>query len=187
MIISLKEKYIKEAVPKMMVKFGYSSSMAVPKIVKVAVNTGFGKQIAGKTNDEQKKHAQAIAEDLGTITGQKVLITVARKSIASFKVREGMALGAKATLRGKRMYDFLDKLIHLVLPRTRDFRGIDPKSLDPEGSLTFAIREHIAFPEILPEKIRNMFGLEITVVTTAKNKEEGLELLKLLGFPLRRE
>jgi len=185
MVIRLTEKFNTEAVPSLIKKFGYKSKMAVPRIEKVVVNTGFGKQIAGKTTEEQKKISDSFLEDLTMICGQKGIKTLAKKSIASFKVREKMPLGAKVTLRGKKMTDFLERLIHLVLPRTRDFKGIDPKSVDGKGNLTLAIKEHIAFPEILPERARNIFGLEITVVTTANNKEEGLELLKLLGFPIR--
>ena len=185
MFIRLTEKFNTEAVPALIKKFGYKSKMAVPRIEKVVVNTGFGKQIAGKTTEEQKKISDSFLEDLTMICGQKGIKTLAKKSIASFKVREKMPLGAKVTLRGKKMTDFLERLIHLVLPRTRDFKGIDPKSVDGKGNLTLAIKEHIAFPEILPERAKNIFGLEITVVTTANNKEEGLELLKLLGFPIR--
>jgi large subunit ribosomal protein L5 len=111
--------------------------------------------------------------------------TTAKKAIASFKTREGMVIGAMTTLRGKKMIGFLEKFIHVVLPRTRDFKGIDPRAVDNSGNLTVAIKEHIAFPEILPEKARNIFGLEVTVVTSAKKREEGLELLRLLGFPIK--
>lgn len=185
MIIPLTEKYKKEVVPVMREKFGYKNDMVVPKIEKTVVNTGFGKEISGKTSEEQKKIANYILENLSLICGQKAILTKAKKSIASFKIREGMSIGAKVTLRGKKMIDFLERLIHLVLPRSRDFKGIEPKSVDKKGNLTVAIKEHIAFPEILPEKAKNIFGLEITVVTTAKTREEGLELLKLLGFPIK--
>ncbi|MDI6591654.1 MAG: 50S ribosomal protein L5 [Patescibacteria group bacterium] len=181
----LREKYQKEVIPEMMKKFGYTNALAVPKIEKVVVNCGFGKLISGKTSEEQKKIYEAILEDLALITGQLPILTRAKKSISGFKIRKGLPVGAQVTLRGKRMYDFLERLIHIGLPRSRDFRGIDPKSLDKEGNLTIGIKEHIAFPEISPEKVKNIFGLEITVVTTAKNKEEGLELLKLLGFPIK--
>jgi len=187
MITRLAEKFNTEAVPGMIKKFGYKSRMAVPKIEKVVVNTGFGKQIAGKTTDEQKKISDSILGDLTVICGQRGVKTLAKKSIASFKVREKMPLGAKVTLRGKKMVDFLERLIHLVLPRTRDFKGIDPKSVDKKGNLTLAVKEHIAFPEILPERAKSIFGLEITVATSAKNKEEGLELFRLLGFPMRNQ
>ncbi|MBZ9578421.1 50S ribosomal protein L5 [Patescibacteria group bacterium] len=181
----LPEKYKKEVIPAMQKKFGYPNIMAVPKIEKVMVNTGFGRLITGKTSDEQKKIYEAILNDLVLITGQKPVLTRAKKSISGFKIRQGMPVGAQGTLRGKRMFDFLERLIHIALPRSRDFRGIDPKSFDREGNLTIAIKEHIAFPEISPEKVKNIFGFEITVVTTAKNKEEGIELLRLLGFPIK--
>ena len=185
MITPLKEKYQKEVIPAMMEKFGYKTPMAVPKVRKVVVNTGFGRLVAGKSNDEQKKTAEFIVEDISILSGQRAIKTKAKKAIASFKTREGMVIGAMVTLRGKKMIDFLEKLIHVVLPRTRDFKGIDPKAVDNSGNLSVAIKEHIAFPEILPEKAKNIFGLEVTVVTSAKKREEGLELLKLLGFPIK--
>ncbi len=187
MITHLPEKYTTEVIPQMMEKFGYKTKMAVPKIRKVVINTGFGKQVAGKGAEEQKKIIDLILQDLGLISGQKAVMTLAKKSIASFKIREGLAIGAKVTLRRKRMVDFLERLIHIVLPRTRDFQGIEPKSFDKKGNLTIAVKEHITFPEILPEKAKNIMGLEITVVTNAKNPSEGLELLKLLGFPIKKE
>ncbi len=181
----LQEKYKKEAVPALMQKFGYKSPMAAPKIEKVVVNTGYGRQAASKTNDEQKKLADFILEELGAICGQKAVKTYAKKAISSFKLRQGMPIGAKVTLRGRKMADFLERFVNLALPRTRDFKGISPESIDRQGNLTIAVKEHITFPEILPEKARNIFGLEITVVTTAKNKEEAIELFKLLGFPIK--
>lgn len=185
-MISLKEKYKKEVIPAMMDKFGYKNVMAVPKIAKVVVNTGFGRILGGKTSNEQKKIRGAILDDLALICGQRPVLTVAKKSIAGFKIREGLAIGAKATLRKKKMYDFLEKLIFVGLPRSRDFRGINFKSIDKEGNLTIAIKEHIIFPEISAEKAKNIFGFEITVVTTAKKEEEGLEMLRLIGFPIKK-
>lgn len=184
-MIHLKEKYQKEAVPQMMEKFGYKNMMAVPKIEKVIVNTGFGRLTSGKTSNEQKKIQDAILHDLALITGQRSVLTRAKKSISGFKIRKGMPVGAQVALRGKRMFDFLERLIHITLPRSRDFRGINIDSFDEEGNLTLGVKEHIAFPEISPEEVKNMFGLEIIVVTTVKNKEEGIELLKLLGFPIK--
>ncbi|MCX6760899.1 MAG: 50S ribosomal protein L5 [Candidatus Nealsonbacteria bacterium] len=181
----LLEKYKKEAIPAMMKKFGYKTPMAVPKVTKVVVNSGFGRLVTGRTNDEQRKTADLIVEDISLLCGQHAVKTTAKKAIASFKTREGMVIGAMTTLRGKKMIGFLEKFIHVVLPRTRDFKGIDPKAVDNSGNLTIAIKEHIAFPEILPEKARNIFGLEVTIVTSAKKREEGLELLRLLGFPLK--
>jgi len=185
-MIGLKEKYNTEVIPKMMEKFGYKNRMAVPKIEKVVINTGFGKMIAGKGSDEKKKMINAILEDLTLITGQKPVLTKARKSVSGFKIRRGMEIGAMVVLRKKMMFDFLERLINITLPRSRDFEGIDPKSVDKSGNLTVAIKEHISFFEILPERIKNIFGLEFTVITTAKDKEQGLELLRLIGFPIKK-
>jgi len=184
-MLRLQEKYKKEAIPAMEEKFGYKNDMAVPKIEKVVLNTSFGRLISGKTPEEQKKIYQPILEDLTLICGQKPILKGAKKSIASFKIRKGLPIGATVILRKKMMHDFLERLIHIALPRSRDFRGIEPKSIDKRGNLTLGIKEHIAFPEILPEKARTIFGLEITVVTNAKSREEALELLKLLGFPIK--
>jgi len=181
----LKEIYQNEVIPKMMEKFGYKNNMAVPKIEKVVVNTGFGKLISDKSSGEQKKISDAILEDLSLICGQRPVLTRAKKSISGFKIREGLPVGAVVTLRGKRMYDFLERLIRIALPRSRDFRGINPESFDRKGNLTLAIEEHIVFPEILPEKVKNIFGFEITIVNSAETHEEGIELLKLLGFPIK--
>lgn len=184
-MLRLKEKYTKEAIPAMDGKFSYKNVMAVPKIEKVILNSSFGRLITGKTSEEQKKVVDNILDDLSLIAGQRAVITKAKKAISGFKVRKGMPIGAKITLRKKKMHDFLDRLIHLALPRTRDFRGIDPKSIDKEGDLTIGIKEQISFPEISPEKTRFIFGFEVTIVTSAKKREEGLELLKLLGFPIK--
>lgn len=184
-MLKLKDKYQKEAIPQMMEKFGYKSSMAVPRIKKVAVNTGFGKEAVSKTGDEQKKTREAILDQLSIICGQKAVLTNAKKAIASFKLRKGLPIGAMVTLRGQKMYDFLERIINIVLPRSRDFRGIDQKSIDRQGNLTIAIKEHIAFPEVSAEKARQIFGFEITVVTNARSKECGLELLRLMGFPIK--
>ncbi len=183
---NLKEKYQKEAVPVMMEKFGYKNKLSVPRIEKVVVNTGFGSLISGKTSDEQRKTHETVLRDIGLITGQKPVLTKSKKSIATFKTRKNLPIGARVTLRRKKMHDFLERLIHVGLPRLRDFRGIDPKSFDENGNLNIGIKEHIVFPEILPEKTKIIFGFEITVVTNAKNKEEGLELLRLLGFPIKK-
>lgn len=181
----LSEKYKKEVVPAMMEKFGYKSPMAVPKIKKVIINTGFGRTAAGKTTDEQKKIQNAILEDLGLICGQKAVLKAAKKSISSFKIREGQPIGAAVTLRKKKMYDFLERLIQITLPRSRDFQGIDQKSFDKRGNLTVGVKEHIIFSEVSPEKAKNIFGLEIVVATNAHDKKEGVELLKLMGFPIK--
>lgn len=186
-MIHLKEKYEKEAIPSMMERFGYKNRMAVPRIEKVVINTGFGRLVVGKSGEEQKKIIESIINDITMIGGQKAVLTRARKSISGFKLREGLPIGAKVTLRGKRMYDFLERLIHIVLPRLRDFRGIDRKSVDRNGNLTIGIKEHIFFPEISPEKVKHIIGLEITVCTNAKNQETGLELFRSLGFPMKHE
>ena len=185
-MLNLKEKYNKEVIQAMREKFHYKNDMAVPKIEKVIINTGFGRLVSDKTNDERKKIGMAIADDLALIAGQAPVLTKAKKSIAGFKIREGMIIGAMVALRRKKMYDFLDRLIHIALPRLRDFRGIDTKSVDKSGNLCIAIKEHISFPEISPEKSKVMFGFEVVIATTAKNKEEGIELFRLLGFPLKK-
>ena len=184
-MLQLQNKYRKEVIPVMMKEFGYRSTMAVPKIEKVVINTGFGRLVVGKTNDEQKKIQEAILNDLAQISGQRPILTRAKKSISAFKIRKGMALGAQVTLRGKRMLDFLERLVYIALPRSRDFQGIDQKSFDKKGNLTIAIKEHITFPEVSPEKVKQIFGFEVTIVTTAKNRGEGIKLLKLMGFPIK--
>ena len=183
---NLKQKYNKEIIPAMKEKFGYKNLMAVPKIEKVVINTGFGRTATGKTKSEQGKAYKGILDDLALITGQKPVLTKAKKSIAAFKLRQGTPVGAAVVLRKEKMYDFLERLIYITLPRSRDFRGIDSKSFDKQGNLTIAIKEHIVCPEILSEKAKDIFGFEITITTTAKNKEQGLELLKLFGFPIKK-
>ena len=177
----LKEKYQKEVISQMQEKFGYKNIFSVPKIEKVVVNVGVGSIL----RDEQVQ--QLVAKDLAVITGQKPIPTIAKKAISAFKVRKGMVVGCKVTLRGKRMFDFLARLIHVALPRIRDFRGIDPKSVDSSGNLTIGIREHIVFPEVSQEEIKKIFGLEITVNTNAKSKEEALELFRFMGFPISKK
>lgn len=184
-MLRLREKYNKEVIPAMKERLGYKNVMAVPEIKKVIINTSFGKLISGKTSNEQKQIREAVLSGLSLIAGQRPSLTKAKKSVSGFKLRKGVPIGAMVTLRGERMYDFLERLIHIGLPRSRDFRGIDSHSFDSGGNLTIGIREHIIFPEILLEKEKAIFGFEIIVVTTAKTKEEGLELLKLLGFPIK--
>ena len=181
----LKETYEKKAQSAMQKQFHYKSVMAVPRIEKVTLNTGIGRYVAGKSLEEQKKIAADIAADLSLSAGQKAVPTLAKSSIASFKSRKGMPIGVKVTLRGQRMNDFLDRLLNVVLPRSRDFQGLDPKSLDKEGNMSIGIKEHIFFPEVSPEKVKHMIGLEITITTSAKTREECLALFKLLGFPLK--
>ena len=181
----LKEKYQKEIIPAMKEKFGYKNIMTVPKFEKVVINVGFGKMISGKTSNEQEKIISAILNDLSLICGQKPVLTKAKKSIASFKVKKGMDVGAMVTLRRAKMFDFLDRIINIALPRSRDFQGVSLKSFDLNGNLTLPVKEHIIFPEIAPERAKIIFGLEITVVTSAKTREEGIELLKLAGLPIK--
>ncbi len=181
----LKEKYKKEVIPAMMKRFGYTSVMAVPRLEKVVLNTGFGKFIAAKSGDDHRKTLEAIIGDMSSIAGQHAILTRAKRSVAGFKLRAGMPIGAKVTLRGSMMYGFLGRLIHVVLPRSRDFRGLPVSNIDERGNLAIGIREHIFFPEVSPEKAKNIFGLQVTVTTNAKSKEEGLELFRLLGFPLK--
>ena len=184
----LKEKYQKEVAPEMMKKFGYKSIMAVPRMRKAVLNTGFGRLIVNsKTSDEQKKIYTSIMDDLSAICGQRPVLTLAKKSISTFKTRQGMPLGAKVTLRGKKMYDFLEKLINIALPRSRDFRGLEISSVDNNGNLSVGIKEHIIFSEVSPEKTRAIFGFEVCVATDAKSKERGLELFRLLGFPIKQK
>jgi len=179
-----KEKYQKQVVPAMMKKFEYKNVMQVPRLEKIVLNIGFGKIIQAKTTGEREKISTAILEDIGLIAGQRPVLTKAHRSVAGFKIRKGIHIGAKVTLRGAKMNDFLDKLIHIALPRTRDFRGIPVSSIDRSGNLTLGIKEHIVFPEILPEKAKNILGFEITIVTSAKSRDEASELFRLLGFPL---
>lgn len=177
-MLRLKEKYQKQAVPAMKEKFGYKNDLAVPKIIKVVINTGF--------NPEKKdsKAQEEIARDLSLITGQKPAPRQTKKAVSAFKTREGMIIGIMATMRGRRMYDFLDRLITIVLPRSRDFRGLLEKNIDQGGNLNIGIKEQIVFPEISAESAKNFFGLEIAVVTNAKTRREGVELFKLLDFPI---
>ncbi len=182
----LKQKYEKEVIKGMQDKFQYGNKMAVPKIIKVIINTGFGKIVSPKTKDEQKRFNEYVVENISLIAGQRPVLTTARKSISSFKLREGNIIGAKVTLRGKKMYDFLEKLINNVMPRVRDFRGISTKIIDKNGNMNLGIKEHIVFPEISPEKSPVILGLQITIVTNAKSREEGIELFKLLDFPMKK-
>ena len=175
----LQEKYRKTVISAMQKSFGIKNIMAVPKIEKVVVNTGVGR-IA-----KEDKIVERIAKDLTMIVGQKPVFKKAKKSISGFKLREGVNVGISVTLRGKRMYDFLDRLIAIALPRSRDFRGIETKNFDKMGNLNFGIKESSIFSEINYENVKDIFGLEVTVVTTAKNREKGIELLKQMGFPIK--
>ncbi|MDR7867689.1 MAG: 50S ribosomal protein L5 [Sporomusaceae bacterium] len=173
----LKEKYLKEVAPAMMEKFGYKNVMEIPRVEKVIVNMGVGEAVANP------KVLDAAVNDLMTIVGQRPVVTRAKKSIAAFKIRQGMAIGTKVTLRGERMYQFLDKLLNVALPRVRDFRGVSPKSFDGRGNYTMGIKEQLIFPEIDYDKVDKVRGMDIIVVTTANTDEEARELLKLMGMP----
>lgn len=173
----LKDFYKNEAAQALMEKFKYKSVMQIPKIEKVIVNMGVGEA------KENPKVLEFAVDDLATITGQKPIITKAKKSVAAFKLREGMSVGTKVTLRGDRMYEFLDRLLNVALPRVRDFRGVSDKAFDGRGNYSLGIKEQLIFPEIDYDKIDKVRGMDISIVTTAKTDEEARELLKLLGMP----
>jgi len=175
----LKEKYIKEIVPKLMKSGKYKNVMQVPRLQKICVNMGVG--IA----TQNIKELDSAVEDIATITGQRPVITKARKSIAGFKVREGNPIGCMATLRGNMMYEFLDRLLNIAIPRVRDFRGLSQKSFDGSGNYTMGIKEQLIFPEIDYDKVLSVKGMNITVATTSENDTDALELLTELGFPFR--
>ena len=177
----LKELYKKEIISKMKEKFGYKNNMAVPNIKKISINVGFGKQA------KEKAYIDAVSKNLVRISGQKPMLTKAKKAISSFKIREGMIIGCAVTLRGQRMYDFMEKLINVSFPRVRDFRGVSEKCLDKTGNLTIGFKEHVAFPEIKDDDIEKIHGLEISIATSAKTEDEGVELFRLMGFPFKKE
>lgn len=179
-ITNVKTKYKDEVVPVLVEEFGFKNRMAVPKIDKVTINVGIG-----RINKESDK-INEIVESITTIAGQKPVKTRAKKAIAGFKSREGMEIGVKVTLRQKKMWDFLDKLINSALPRTRDFQGIKLSSVGKDGNLNLGIKDHVIFPEIVPEKVRYSFGLQIIVTSTAENKEEGTRLFELIGIPFNK-
>lgn len=174
------ENYKTTVMAELQKQFNYSSVMEIPKIEKIVVNMGVGDSIANS------KLLDLAVEDLANITGQKPLITKAKKSIAVFKLREGMKIGAKVTLRGERMYEFYDKLVSIALPRVRDFRGVNPNSFDGRGNYTIGVKEQLIFPEINYDKVLKVRGMDIVIVTTARSDEEGRALLKLLGMPFRK-
>jgi large subunit ribosomal protein L5 len=175
----LKDRYSKEVVPALTKEFGYSNVMAVPKITKIVINMGIGE------GTQNSKIVDTGAEELGKISGQKAAITRSKKSIAQFKVRQNMPIGAMVTLRGQRMYDFLDRLIAVALPRVRDFRGISPRGFDGRGNYTLGLKDQLIFPEIDYLKVDKARGMNISVVTTAKSNEEARRLLQLIGMPFR--
>ena len=176
----LKDTYKKDVVPALMKEFSYKNIMQVPRISSVVLNVGLGEAI------QEIKLLDAAAKELATISGQKAVVTRARKSIATFKLREGMPIGCKVTLRGVRMYEFLDKFISLALPRIRDFQGVSGKSFDGRGNFSLGVKEQIIFPEINYDKISSMHGMNIVIVTTAKTDSEGRALLKNMGMPFRK-
>lgn len=173
----LKEKYEQEVIPALIDKFKYTSVMQVPGIEKIVINMGVGDAV------QNSRLLDSAVEDLTALSGQKPVVTRAKKSIAAFKLREGVPIGAKVTLRKGRMYDFLDKLINVALPRVRDFRGVSKKSFDGRGNYTLGIKEQLIFPEIDYDKVTKVRGMDIVIVTTARNDEEGAALLSLLGMP----
>ncbi|MDO8886051.1 50S ribosomal protein L5 [Candidatus Oleimmundimicrobium sp.] len=176
----LKVKYRKEIIPEFVKEFSLKNPMEVPRIVKIIVNVGAGEAI------QNPKVIDHIVEDISIITGQRPAVTRAKKSIAGFKIRKGNPIGCKVTIRGDRMYEFLDRLLSLALPRIRDFRGLSPKSFDGQGNFTIGVDEQLIFPEIDYDKIDKVRGMDITIVTTAQNDEHGFALLKYFGFPFKK-
>jgi large subunit ribosomal protein L5 len=176
----LKDAYVSEVIPELQKKFSYTSPMAVPRLEKVVVNQGLGEA------KEDSKIMDKAAKEMGMITLQKPIVTRSKKSISNFKLRAGMPIGLKVTLRGERMYTFLEKLVNIALPRIRDFRGINPNSFDGRGNYNLGIKEQLVFPEITYDMVDATRGFDVTIVTTAKNDEEGRALLEALGFPFRK-
>jgi large subunit ribosomal protein L5 len=176
----LREKYMKEIAPAIMTKLGLKNRMAVPRVKLVSVNVGM---TVNQLKDQ--KFAETVESTLQRITGQKPVKTLAKKSIASFKIRQGQVIGMKVSLRGDRMWHFLEKLVNVTLPRIRDFRGISSKVVDKQGNLTIGFREYISFPEIRPDEVERLHGIQVTVATDAKDRTKGLELFRQMGFPFR--
>jgi large subunit ribosomal protein L5 len=180
-VARLIEKYKKEVVPALNKEFGFKNVMQTPKLEKIVINCGVGEAT------QNPKILEAAMGDIAAITGQKPKICRARLSVAAFKLRKGMAIGCQVTLRGRRMYEFYDRLVNVALPRIRDFRGVPTKSFDGRGNYTLGIKEHIIFPEIDYDKVAQVFGMDITIVTTAKNDEQGFKLLKFMNMPFRNQ
>jgi len=178
---ALRKRYREQVVPAMMEKFGYRNPLQVPRVEKVVINMGVGDAIGNP------KLLDAAVADLSAITGQRPVVTQARKSVAAFKVRKGMKIGCKVTLRGDRMWSFLERLFHIALPRVRDFKGVSPHSFDGRGNYSLGIREQLVFPEIDYDKVEKVRGMDVTIATTARTDEEARELLALLGMPFRSE
>ena len=179
MAARLKEKYIKEIAPALAKEFGYTNPMSIPRLQKIVINMGLGEAI------QNNKVIDAAVNDLTTVVGQKPVVTKAKKSIAAFKLREGMSIGTMVTLRGDRMYEFLDRFVSIALPRVRDFRGVSPKAFDGRGNYTIGLRDQLIFPEIDFGKIDKARGMNVCIVTTAKNDEEARSLLRHMGMPFR--
>ncbi len=177
---TLKDMYLNECVPALKEEFGYTNAMQIPQVEKIVLNMGLGEAV------QNPKIVEGAAEELSRIAGQKAIITKAKKSIATFKLREGMPIGCCVTLRGDKMYDFFSKLVNIALPRVRDFRGLSPKGFDRRGNYSMGVQEQIIFPEIDYDKIDKIKGLNITIVTTAKTDKEGLSLLRMLGMPFKK-
>ena len=180
-ITPAKIKYKETVVSEMKKVFGYSNDLAVPKIKKCVINIGTGKIL------KETEKIEEIVNFIGEISGQKPVKTKAKKAISGFKIRQGLEIGVKVTLRGKMMWNFIDHLINFALPRTRDFQGIDQKAVDKNGNMNLGIKEHIIFPEISPEKVKNIFSFQINIATNSKSKKESVELFKLLGFPMKQD
>lgn len=176
--MKIQDKYKKEAIPELKKKFGLKNDLQAPRIEKVIINTGIGKYL------KDANLVKDVVQSIEMITGQKPVLTKSRKSISGFKIREGLEVGVKATLRGKRMWDFLERLVGASIPRIRDFQGLKESAVDHSGNLNIGIKEHTIFPEIMAENVKNILSLQVNIVTTAKNKEEGVEFFKLLGFPI---
>lgn len=179
-MLNMKEQYKQEVVPALQKEFSYKNPMQVPRIEKITLNMGVGEAVG------DKKLIENAVADLEKLSGQKAIVTTARKSVAGFKIREGWPIGCKVTLRGERMWEFFDRLVHIAIPRVRDFRGLNPKSFDGRGNYSMGVREQIIFPEIDYDKVDKIRGLDITITTTAGTDQEGRELLKAFGFPFKR-
>lgn len=177
----LKEKYQKEIAPALKADLGIKNNMLVPRLSKVVINVGFGRHF------KEKEYIASVEKALNKISGQKPVMTKAKKSISAFKIREGLVIGAKVTLRGQRMYDFVEKLVNITFPRVRDFRGIESKAIDKRGNLTIGFKEHVCFPEIRVEEIDNVFGLEVCLSANAKSYEDGSALWNSFGFPFKKK
>ncbi len=181
--MDLKQIYLKKVVPELIKKFNYQNKMAVPKIEKVVVNSGLSRG----TTEKNSKYVDMVTKTVAQITGQQPVKNLAKKSIAGFKIREGMPVGISTTLRGPKMYDFIDKLVNIALPRIRDFRGLKRQSIDQQGNLSIGLKEQVVFPEINQESLEATHGLQVVITTTTQSKEKALELFRLLGFPFRKE